>query len=103
MDDMGSTHLPYSRRTPDHYTLLGVPKDAPAREIEQAYWREAIRSRELVPRLNEAYEILGDPKRRAEYDAERESVADQTPKQDAAKAPLRGDPELRNKLRWYLQ
>jgi DnaJ-class molecular chaperone len=97
---MGSTHLPHPRRATDYYSLLGVSGDAPFRDIEQAYWREAIRSRELIPMLNQAYEVLGDPQRRAEYDAARVSSADQTAKQDQAKTPRRSNPELRSKLRW---
>jgi Flp pilus assembly pilin Flp len=66
---------------PDYYRILGVPKSASAREIEDSYWRRAFRApsrrrrrstRALMLRLNEAaYEILGSPEVRAAYDAKR--------------------------------
>ena len=63
----------------DHYTVLGVGRDADVLRIRQAYRRLA---RRLHPDLNpndrvvaerfrhiqRAYEVLGDPERRAEYD-----------------------------------
>ena len=98
---MGSTHLPHPRRAPDHYRLLGVPEDALFRDIEQAYWREAKRNRDLLPQLNRAYEVLGDPQRRAEYDEQGLASAGQTSRPSPPE-PQRSNPELRNKLRWYL-
>ena len=99
---MGSAHLPHPRRATDYYRLLGVSDGAPFREIEQAYWREAARNRELIPLLNQAYEVLGDPKRRADYDAARVSSADQSATPES-KTPPRSNPDLRSKLRWDLQ
>lgn len=57
----------------NHYGVLGVARTATAEEIELAH---AARSRELPPdaperlgaRLREAFEVLRDPARRAEYD-----------------------------------
>ena len=63
----------------DPYEVMGVPSDAPEREIKKAFRRLA---RELHPDVNshdpaaeekfkeaaEAYEILSDPERRATYD-----------------------------------
>ncbi|MGY1856395.1 molecular chaperone DnaJ [Modestobacter sp. SYSU DS0290] len=63
----------------DYYAALGVPKDADAAAIKKAYRQLA---RELHPDKNpgnaqtearfkevsEAYDVLSDPKRRAEYD-----------------------------------
>ncbi|MCW2507923.1 MAG: dnaJ [Modestobacter sp.] len=66
----------------DYYAALGVPKDADAAAIKKAYRQLA---RELHPDKNpgntqaetrfkevsEAYDVLSDPKRRAEYDEAR--------------------------------
>ena len=65
---------------PDYYSVLGVPPDATAREIKSRY-REL--AKEVHPdvsgddsgtdmaRVNEAYEVLSDEDRRAEYDKSR--------------------------------
>ena len=66
----------------DYYAALGVPKDADAAAIKKAYRKLAT---ELHPDKNpnnsqaegrfkdvsEAYDVLSDPKRRAEYDEAR--------------------------------
>lgn len=63
----------------DHYTTLGLPAEASADDVRTAYRRLA---RQLHPdrragagdemaSLNEAYRVLGDPGRRAVYDAAR--------------------------------
>ena len=98
---MGSTHLPHSRRPVDYYVLLGVPADATFRDIEQGYWQAAKTNRDQLPKLNEAYEVLGDPNRRAEYDKRRVVSNDENPKPTGPER-LRPNPD-RNKLRWYLQ
>lgn len=67
-----------SHRTPDHYAALGVAKTATRGQIKAAYRRLA---RELHPdtntdpkatrrfaRISTAYEILGDPASRKEWD-----------------------------------
>ena len=95
---MGSTHLLRSRRHVDYYTLLGVPIDATFRDIEQAYWQAAKTRRELLARLNEAYEVLSDPNRRLAYDEQRAASKDDTPTPPVA-GLLRPNPD-RNKLRW---
>jgi molecular chaperone DnaJ len=60
----------------DYYDILGVPRDADAAALKSAYRR---RAKEVHPdcaggcedkfkELNEAYAVLGDPERRAQYD-----------------------------------
>ena len=98
---MGSAHLSRSRRNADHYDILGVPSAATFREIEQAYWQAAKTRRDLLPQLNEAYEILSDANRRGAYDRQR-VVSSEAPPKPTDSGPLRPNPD-RNKLRWYLQ
>lgn len=63
---------------PNYYARLGVPRNATAEEIRSAY-RAAVRrlhpdvnpapgAAELLQAMREAYEVLSDPARRAEYD-----------------------------------
>lgn len=63
----------------DYYKVMGIPKDTPQNEIRTAYRK---RSKQFHPDihpddpkakakfqlLNEAYEVLGDPDKRAKYD-----------------------------------
>jgi DnaJ-class molecular chaperone len=64
----------------DYYRVLGVPRDASDDEVRQAFRRLARRyhpdvareprtAEEKFKEINEAYEVLGDPKKRAQYDA----------------------------------
>jgi curved DNA-binding protein CbpA len=65
---------------PDPYATLGVPRDAGERQVQRAYRRLAKRhhpdlhpdaaSTERMQRVNQAWEILSSPTRRASYDAE---------------------------------
>jgi curved DNA-binding protein CbpA len=69
----------YGGPDPDLYQLLGVPREASREEVAQA-WRRLARAEhpDARPRdaaapdrfrvLAEAYEVLGDPARRAAYD-----------------------------------
>ena len=63
----------------DYYEILGVPRDADQRQIKQAYRRLALQlhpdrnpddpqAPEKFREATEAYEILKDPRKRAQYD-----------------------------------
>ncbi len=65
--------------TRDYYEILNVPRDASLEEIKQAYRRLAReyhpdvrrddpQAEERFKEINEAYQTLSDPQRRAEYD-----------------------------------
>lgn len=62
----------------DYYEVLGLPPRAHVRQIEETYWEQAhalqrIPTRKAARRLrliNEAYEVLGTPHKRLQYDQE---------------------------------
>ena len=66
----------------DYYKVLGVPKDATEAEIKKAYRKLArefhpdankgdAKAEERFKEISEANDVLGDPKRRKEYDEAR--------------------------------
>lgn len=64
----------------DYYDILGVPRDATPEQVKRAY-RELVKkhhpdvaadkraAEERFKEISEAYEVLGDPQKRAAYDA----------------------------------
>jgi len=75
--------LPAAR--PDPYRVLDVPPDADAATISRAYWKLAKQfhpdrngsalGRRLMLVVNEAYETLKNPERRAAWDRTRQAAA----------------------------
>jgi len=63
----------------DYYDTLGVPRSASQQDIQRAYRKLARQyhpdinkgkgAEEKFKRINEAYEVLGDPEKRRRYDA----------------------------------
>ena len=66
-------------RLKDYYAILGVPRNATPEEIKEAYRRLAKEyhpdknpspeAEEMFKLINEAYQVLSDPAKRAEYNA----------------------------------
>jgi molecular chaperone DnaJ len=62
----------------DYYEILGVPRGASAEEIKKAFRRKARQyhpdvnkeagAEEMFKEINEAYDVLSDPQKRAAYD-----------------------------------
>ncbi len=59
----------------DYYEILGVSRDATQEEIKRAYRKKAHQyhpdkggDAQKFKEINEAYQVLGDPQKRAQYD-----------------------------------
>ncbi|HEY7659384.1 MAG TPA: molecular chaperone DnaJ [Actinomycetota bacterium] len=70
----------------DYYQVLGVPKNAPAAEIKKAYRKLAQqhhpdanagdpKAEERFKEVSAAYDVVGDPDKRKQYDQVREMAA----------------------------
>lgn len=66
--------------TEDYYEILGVSRDATQEEIKAAYRKAALKyhpdknpgnkeAEEMFKKASEAYSVLGDPQKKAQYDA----------------------------------
>jgi curved DNA-binding protein CbpA len=93
---------------PDYYALLGIGPDADARAIRAAYRKlakqhhpdmadeAAAASSDIFVRLQQAYDVLRDPERRAQYDRERtrrrEDEAERQQREYAYRQALAGRP-----------
>ena len=61
--------------TPDHYSTLGIDKDASPEEIKKAFRKKAVQhhpdkggDETVFKRINEAYNTLSDPHKKNQYD-----------------------------------
>ncbi len=59
----------------DYYKILGIDKNASPEEIKRAFWKLAQKhhpdkggDHENFKEINEAYQVLGNPQKRAQYD-----------------------------------
>jgi molecular chaperone DnaJ len=92
--------------TGGHYRTLGVPPDATTEEIRAAYRALARRHHPdrsphdagAMARINEAYRVLGEPARRAVYDASLRGTGSAAGSAAARPAPTRVPDEPRPPL-----
>jgi DnaJ-domain-containing protein 1 len=64
----------------DYYAVLDVPRNATQKEISKAYKRltkvfDPEINEDMFRLVNEAYQVLSDPAKRAEYDARYDAIA----------------------------
>jgi signal peptidase I len=85
------TEPPADPLVSDHYATLGVRPDASEQEIEAAYRRTSLETGYqdgAWRQLWEAYEVLRDPERRRQYDAERDGFGPPRPEPKSSRNPL---------------
>jgi curved DNA-binding protein CbpA len=64
----------------DYYAVLDVPRNATQKEISKAYKRltkvfDPEINEDMFRLVNEAYQVLSDPAKRAEYDARYDAIS----------------------------
>lgn len=59
----------------DYYDILGVKEDSSAEDIKKAFKKAAIKhhpdrggDKKKFQEINEAYQVIGDDKKRSQYD-----------------------------------
>ena len=102
----------------DYYSILGVDRQAPEREVKRAYYalardmhpdkakspEEGRENAERLATISKAYNVLKDPRKRAEYDAGHKPSANAspqgatTPPQAAPAAKSAGTPPTANSV-----
>ena len=90
--------------SPTHYDALQLPRGASADDVRAAFRRLAREHHpdragadgEAMARVNQAYEVLSDPERRARYD---QHLDNRPPPRKPGRVELPGD-RLRRRLAW---
>jgi hypothetical protein len=83
-------------KEPDYYSILKIDSDASLEEVRSAYKRLALlthpdlsghpQANQQMQRLNEAFEVLSNPEKRAQYDQDRSAASTLTPVEKPAPA-----------------
>ncbi|MBQ0961511.1 hypothetical protein KAK06_21410, partial [Ideonella sp. 4Y11] len=86
------------------YTLLGIPPDATADTIRQAYEQQAAAAQDEVRRMavKEAWLTLGHPGRRAAYDARQREQRHREMQRHTGAGAVQGADRAASPLTWLL-